>query len=99
MFFNSINDTRTIVKNYRKAVNACKSALKSLTQVDTASRVPSSSGIVRCTINKDTAKRVWQEQLNSLTDENEMRRMVDAGNLNLYIFDTIKREVFNTPTR
>jgi hypothetical protein len=102
MFFNSTNNTEEILKNYNDAVSSCRLALTILNEGKTfvtGGSSASSGKIIRCTISKDDAKRVWQDQLKSLTDENDMRRMVDTGSLNIYIFDTVKREVFDRSRR
>ena len=88
-FFSSVNDKEVILENYAKAKQACEDALKQLAK---ARSVTMESKKRRKTLAEATS--IWRRQMNCLIQEEKMKILVDNGILPAYIFDVIKREVF-----
>ena len=98
MFFNSANDTDEILKNYKAALAGCKSTLKILKEArtDNLGRIIPGPGFrVSCTTTKKDDVKHAEIRLKFLTDENNMMKTVESGGLNKYIYDVIKREIFD----
>ncbi len=89
-FFSSENDKKVILDNYAKAIKACKDALKQLNEQHKTDRKLNR----RHGLSHSEAISVWKRQLNCLEREEDMRNMVDSGVLPIYIFEVIKKEVF-----
>ena len=90
-FFSSTNDKEVILENYSKAKQACKDALQQLTKIRNANTQLKKNGQ---NLSLVEAISIWRDQLNCLIQEEKMQTMVDNGILPIYIFDVIKREVF-----
>ena len=88
-FFGSTNDREEILKNYKAAVTACKSAVKLMKSV------PPSTRAYRCGLNAGQGTKIWEKRLQFLLDENIMLKDVNSGNLSKDIYDVIKLEVFD----
>ncbi len=98
MFCNSSNDSVEILKNYRAAVAGCKSSLKLLknSRTDNSGRIIPEPGYgISCTHTKKDYVKNMECRLKFLTDENDMLKKVNCGALNKYIYDVIKREIFD----
>ena len=98
MFWNTPNDATEILKNYKAAVAGCKSTLKYLKEArtDNSGRIIPLPGFrASCTTTKKDFVRDQEKRLKFLTDENDMMKMVEVGALNKYIYDVIKREIFD----
>ena len=95
MFFSSSNDTDEILKNYKAAVAGCKSTLKYLKEArtDHLGRIDNGN-TCRCTTKKQDVKDA-EKRLKFLIDEKDMMKGVESGILNKYIYDVIKREIFD----
>ena len=98
LFWNSTNDTAEILKNYKAAVAGCKSTLKILKEArtDNVGRIIHEGGFSRsCTSTKKDDVKNAEIRLKFLTNENDMMKKVESGALNKYIYDVIKREIFD----
>lgn len=97
-FFNSANDAVEILKNYKAALAGCKSTLKILKEAktDNLGRIINERGYARsCTTTKKDDVKNAEIRLKFLTDEKDMMKMAESGRLNKYIYDVIKREIFD----
>ena len=96
MFFFSSNDTDEILKNYKAAVAGCKSTLKILKEARTDHLGRIDNGFNKCvrTTKKQDVKDA-EKRLKFLIDEKDMMKGVESGILNKYIYDVIKREIFD----
>ena len=98
LFCNSTNDSVEILKNYKAAVTGCKSSLKLLKNAatDNQGRIIPEKGFRKdCGRTKKQSIKFMEYRLKFLTDENCMLKGVNNGSFNKYIYDVIKKEVFD----
>ncbi len=96
MFFSSSNDTDEILKNYKAAVAGCKSTLKYLKEARTDNSGRIVNGFfISCHTTKKQEVKDAEKRLKFLIDEKDMMKGVESGGLNKYIYDVIKREIFD----
>ena len=101
-FFDSKNDREEILKKYKEAIAACKTALKLFNKTDYHNHsrfeackcIPRTSRCARGP-TKAQAVKLWKIRLKFLTEENDMVEMVNKNFLKKYIFDVIKSCVFD----
>ena len=93
MFYNSMNDCKKILASYKAAVTSCKSSLNIL------DRKPRPRGLYPCSASVAKGVEMWKGRLECLVNEKEMLKMVQAGHLKNYIYDTVKNEVFDKKSK
>ncbi|MDR2464028.1 MAG: hypothetical protein LBD36_00195 [Holosporales bacterium] len=90
-FLTSPDDQEIILRNYSDAVQSCRAALATLANAKSCNFA--SKG--RFDIDVRSNRRAFNDHLRFFTDETAMARLVAIGQIPQYIFDVVKRYVFD----